>query len=54
MTPFDKILVEEMENDDLHEICNDIADDDILDMMAESLSPREETLELFPQEEGDE
>lgn len=46
LSPFDKILIEEMEADDLQLISADR--DDPLDFMAESLSSREETMELFP------
>nr|DAS08449.1 MAG TPA: hypothetical protein [Caudoviricetes sp.] len=52
LSPFDKILIEEMEADDLQSVSVDR--DDPLDLMAETLSPREETMELFPLSEDEE
>nr|DAE82602.1 MAG TPA: hypothetical protein [Caudoviricetes sp.] len=52
ISPFDKILIEEMEADDLQAISADR--DDPLDAMAEDLSPREEAMGLFPLSEDEE
>lgn len=51
LNPLDKQLIQEMEHDDLQSVISESADDDILDIMAEDLSPREETFDLFPMTE---